>query len=51
MMPDAPHSVPNPAGSSLGMRRQFEIYQLGWPGRSFPYPFPWRNWKRKLPKF
>ena len=37
-MPPAPHSVPNPASTSLGMQRQFEIYQLGLAGKRLSIP-------------
>src|ERR1700733_13546618 len=36
-MPDTPHFVPNPGGSSLGMR-QFEIHQLGLAGKELSLP-------------
>lgn len=47
MMTDAPHSVPNPAGSSLGMRRQFEIYQLGLAGKKLSVPIPLAQLEKK----
>ena len=39
-MADVPHSVPNPAAGSLGMQRQFEIYQLGLAGKKLSVPVP-----------
>jgi lactate 2-monooxygenase len=37
-MPDSPHSVPKPGTASLGMQRQFEIYQLGLAGKNLSVP-------------
>jgi lactate 2-monooxygenase len=37
-MPDSPHSVPKPDTASLGMQRQFEIYQLGLAGKKLSAP-------------
>src|SRR5580693_5513137 len=47
MMPDAPHSVPNPAGSSLGMQRQFQIYQSGLAGKKLSVPIPLAQLEKK----
>ena len=46
-MPDAPHSVPNPAASSLGMQRQFEIYQLGLAAKKLSVPIPLAQLEKK----
>jgi lactate 2-monooxygenase len=47
MMPDAPQSVPNPAAGSLGMERQFEIYQLGLTGKKLSVPIPLAQLEKK----
>src|ERR1022692_2852056 len=39
-MPDSLHSIPKPAAGSLGMQRQFEIYQLGLAGKKLSVPIP-----------
>jgi lactate 2-monooxygenase len=46
-MPDAPHSVPNAAATSLGMQRQFEIYQLGLAGKKLSVPIPLAQLEKK----
>ncbi len=46
-MPDAPHSVPNPAAGSPGMQRQFEIYQLGLAGKKLSVPIPLAQLEKK----
>jgi lactate 2-monooxygenase len=46
-MPDAPHSAPNPAASSLGMQRQFEIYQLGLAAKKLSVPVPLAQLEKK----
>ncbi len=46
-MTDAPHSVPNPAAASLGMQRQFEIYQLGLAGKKISIPIPLAQLEKK----
>jgi lactate 2-monooxygenase len=46
-MPDLPHSVPNPAARSLGMQRQFEIYQLGLTGKKLSVPIPLAQLEKK----
>lgn len=46
-MPDAPHSVPNPAASSPGMQRQFEIYQLGLAAKKLSVPIPLAQLEKK----
>ncbi len=46
-MPPAPHSVPNPASLSLGMQRQFEIYQLGLAGKKLSVPIPLAQLEKK----
>src|SRR5208282_2779830 len=47
-MPDAPHSVPNPAAGSPGMQRQFEIYQLGLAGKKLSIPIPLAQLEKKV---
>jgi lactate 2-monooxygenase len=46
-MSDPPHSVPNPAASSPGMQRQFEIYQLGLTGKKLSVPIPLAQLEKK----
>ena len=46
-MPDSPHSVPNAAARSLGMQRQFEIYQLGLVGKKLSVPIPLAELEKK----
>jgi lactate 2-monooxygenase len=46
-MPPAPHSIPNPACTSLGMQRQFEIYQLGLAGKKISVPIPLAQLEKK----
>ena len=46
-MPDSPHSIPNPAATSLGMQRQFEIYQLGLTGKKLSAPIPLAQLEKK----
>src|SRR5580700_1901260 len=46
-MPDSPHSVPNAAARSLGMQRQFEIYQLGLAGKKLSVPVPLAELEKK----
>jgi lactate 2-monooxygenase len=46
-MPDSPHSVPNAAARSLGMQRQFEIYQLGLAGKKLSVPIPLAQLEKK----
>jgi len=45
-MPDSPNSVSNVA-ANLGMRRQFEIYQLGLGGKKLSVPIPLAELERK----
>src|SRR6202162_5759649 len=49
-MPPAPHSVPNPASTSLGMQRQFEIYQLGLAGKRLSIPVALAQLEKKAAK-
>lgn len=46
-MPDSPHSIPNSNSASAGMRRQFDIYQLGLAGRKLSIPIPLAQLERK----
>jgi lactate 2-monooxygenase len=46
-MTDSPHSVPDPGSSSLGMQRQFEIYQLGLAGKKISVPIPLAQLEKK----
>jgi isopentenyl diphosphate isomerase/L-lactate dehydrogenase-like FMN-dependent dehydrogenase len=46
-MPDSPHSVPKPEATSLGMQRQFEIYQLGLAGKKLSVPLPLSQLEKK----
>jgi lactate 2-monooxygenase len=46
-MPDAPHSVPKPDAISLGMQRQFEIYQGGLAGKKLSVPTPVAQLEKK----
>lgn len=46
-MPDSPHSVSNLAAANIGMRRQFEIYQLGLAGKKLSVPIPLAELERK----
>ena len=46
-MPDSPHSIPNPNSASAGMRRQFEIYQLGLAGKKLSVPIPLAHLEKK----
>ncbi len=46
-MPDSPQSVPNPNSASAGMRRQFEIYQLGLAGKKLSIPIPLAQLEKK----
>ena len=46
-MPPAPHSIPNPASTSPGMQRQFEIYQLGLAGKKLSVPIPLAQLEKK----
>ncbi len=46
-MPDSPHSVPDPGSASLGMQRQFEIYQLGLAGKKISVPIPLAQLEKK----
>ncbi len=46
-MPDSPHSIPNPNAASPGMRRQFEIYQLGLAGKKLSVPIPLARLEKK----
>jgi lactate 2-monooxygenase len=39
-MTDSPHSVSGLAAANIGMRRQFEIYQLGLAGKKISVPIP-----------
>ncbi|HSY93849.1 MAG TPA: lactate 2-monooxygenase [Candidatus Binatus sp.] len=45
-MPDSPNSVSNVA-TNLGMRRQFEIYQLGLAGKKLSVPIPLAELEKK----
>ncbi len=46
-MPDSPHSVSNLNTAGLGMRRQFEIYQLGLAGKQLSTPIPLSQLEKK----
>jgi len=46
-MSDSPHSVPNPTAVSLGMQRQFEIYQMGLAGKKLSVPIPLAQLEKK----
>jgi len=46
-MPDSPHSVPNPGAVSLGMQRQFAIYQMGLAGKKLSVPIPLAQLEKK----
>jgi lactate 2-monooxygenase len=46
-MPDSPHSIPNSNAASPGMRRQFEIYQLGLAGKKLSVPIPLAQLEKK----
>lgn len=46
-MPDSLHSIPKPAAGSLGMQRQFEIYQLGLAGKKLSVPIPLAQLEKK----
>jgi lactate 2-monooxygenase len=46
-MPDSPHSVPKYGTASLGMQRQFEIYQLGLAGKKLSVPVALAELERK----
>ena len=46
-MPNSPHSVPSPIAPSLGMQRQFEIYQLGLAGKKISVPIPISDLEKK----
>jgi lactate 2-monooxygenase len=46
-MPDSPHSVSNLAAANIGMRRQFEIYQLGLAGKKLSVPIPLSELEKK----
>jgi hypothetical protein len=46
-MPDSLHSVPAADAASSGMRRQFEIYQLGLAGKKISVPIPLAELERK----
>jgi lactate 2-monooxygenase len=46
-MSDSPHSVANLAAANIGMRRQFEIYQLGLTGKTLSVPIPLAELERK----
>ncbi len=46
-MADSPHSVPDAATVSLGMQRQFEIYQLGLGGKKLSVPIPVSQLEKK----
>jgi len=46
-MPDSPHSVSGLAAANIGMRRQFEIYQLGLAGKRLSVPIPLSELEKK----
>jgi len=46
-MPDSFHSVPATDALGPGMRRQFEIYQLGLAGKKISVPIPLAELERK----
>ena len=46
-MPDSPHSVSNLTTAGIGMRRQFEIYQLGLSGKQLSTPIPLSHLEKK----
>jgi lactate 2-monooxygenase len=46
-MPDSPHSVSGLAAANIGMRRQFEIYQLGLAGKKLSVPIPLSELEKK----
>jgi lactate 2-monooxygenase len=46
-MADSPHAVPAAGALSLGMQRQFEIYQLGLAGKKISVPIPLAELERK----
>lgn len=46
-MTDSPHSVPDLGSASLGMQRQFEIYQLGLAGKKISVPIPLAQLEKK----
>jgi len=46
-MSDSPHSVPNPTAVSLGMQRQFEIYQMGLAGKKLSVPIALAQLEKK----
>lgn len=46
-MSDSPHAVPATNAVSLGMQRQFEIYQLGLAGKKLSVPIPLAELERK----
>ena len=46
-MPDSPHSLPNPDAVSLGMQRQFDIYQMRLTGKKLSTPIPLAQLEKK----
>jgi lactate 2-monooxygenase len=46
-MSDSPHSVSGLAAANIGMRRQFEIYQLGLAGKKLSVPIPLPELEKK----
>jgi isopentenyl diphosphate isomerase/L-lactate dehydrogenase-like FMN-dependent dehydrogenase len=46
-MTDSPHSVPNANAASLGMQRQFEIYQMGLVGKKISIPIALAELEKK----
>ena len=46
-MEDSPHSVPKPDAVSLGMQRQFAIYQMGLAGKKLSTPIPLAQLEKK----
>src|ERR1700683_512826 len=46
-MSHSPHSVPDPNAANPGMRRQFEIYQLGLAGKKLSVPIPLSQLEQK----
>ena len=47
IMPNSPHSIPDPSALSLGMQRQLEIYQLGLAGKKLSVPIPVSELEKK----
>lgn len=46
-MPDTPHSIPKAGVPSLGMQRQFEIYQRGLAEKTLSIPIPLSQLEKK----